>query len=460
MTREEFKRKFRRTPVARPELTLLTVFLAAIAIGAGLLALPVSSRAGMPHLAPLDALFMSTSATCVTGLAVVDVASQFSAFGQAVILFLIQLGGVGIMTFAAFFMVVLGRELTAKSEALISSTIGGEENRSLRYLLKSTIGMAFGCELAGAAVLAWHAHGLGHSWPSALWHGLFQAVSAFCNAGISIEHGGIATSRTDWVVMGVTAILVVAGSLGFVVLSELANRAANIRGTGGRLSLHTVIVLEAMAVLCAVGFASFAIVEWGQSLAGMGAVEKTAVAAFQAVASRTSGFAPVDMAATSPVTKFATTVLIFIGGAPGSAAGGIKSTTAAILVLTMAAVVRGERCVSVRMRTIPAVVTGQAVASFMTMVFLALATAIALLVTEGGRGADPASLIFEAVSACSTTGLSLGATGTLSPAGRIVTVAAMYVGRIGPLTAAFLVGRAGGRDMSLTRFPEEDVIVG
>lgn len=464
MTRRDFLRRFRKSRETRPETSLLVVFLAAIVAGALLLWSPLSAGRGAPSLSLADAFFMATSATCVTGLATVDVPSQFSAFGQLVILLLIQLGGVGIMTFAAFFLVVLGRQLTAKSESLISSTIGGEENRSLRSLLKSTIGLAVGFEMVGAAALAAHLHAHGCPWARAVWRGMFHAVSSFCNAGISIEPGGMVPFRGDWAFMAVTILLVVAGSMGFVVMSELSGPrgAGQGRAAARSLSLHTTLVLRMFAILCVTGFVAFIALEWNRSLRGLPVGEKTAIATFQSIAARTSGFSTISVADTTPAVKFITMVQMFVGGAPGSAAGGIKTTTAAILLLTMVSIIHGRASVQVRSRSIPAQVVGQAVAAFMTMTLLALATICVLLVTECHTpgGISGASAVFEAISACSTTGLSLGATPCLSTAGRVALVFAMYLGRIGPLTAAFLVGRAGGRDGALVKFPEEDVIVG
>lgn len=439
---------------------MLLVFFAAIVIGAVLLMLPFASRDSAPPLGIVNAFFMATSATCVTGLAPLDVATQFSGFGQAVILFLMQLGGVGIMTFAAFFMVILGKDLSAQNETLITSTIGGEENRSLRRLLSSTIGLALGCELIGTVVIARHLRLNGAGLGDAVWRGLFHSISSFCNAGLYLESGGMTAMRRDATMMAVTVALVIVGSLGFVVISELLRFRASRRGRRW-LSLHSSLVLWTLLLISAGSMAAFVLLEWGHALSEMPVPEKLAVAGFQSVAARTSGFTTLDVSHTTAATKFITVLQMFVGGAPGSAAGGIKTTTAAILFMTMVAIARGKGTVTVRSRTIPAPVVGQAVAAMVTMSMLVLTTACALLATECRGGAVlPGAAVFEAFSACGTTGLSLGATPHLSAPGRIILVFAMYLGRIGPLTAAFLMRRAGGRNSPIVEFPEEEVIVG
>ncbi len=463
MNKADFIKRFRKTQATSPEATLLGTFLAAMLVGSLLLASPLAQRAGAPLLGYVDALFMAVSATCVTGLTVVDVSSQFSLFGQAVILVLIELGGIGIMTFATFFVVLAGRELTAKSESLISATIGGDENRNLKSLLTSTVALAATCEAAGAAIFARAFHAGGMDWPHAAWHGLFHAVSSFCNAGFALRPDSLIGLRGDTAFMLATCALVIVGSLGFIVVSDILNFRPWMRNIAKRrrLSLHSSLVLRTALLLIVFGTAAFLVFEWDNALAGMAPGGKVAVAAFQSMASRTCGFTTVDMSATSLPTQFLTILQMFIGGAPGSAAGGIKTTTFAVLLLTMAAIVGNRRATLYRSRAIPETVLREAVAVFILSIIMVSATIGALLVTENPPADDGSAtrLFFDAVSACSTTGLSLGAAARLSVPGRVIVIVAMYLGRVGPLTAAFMIGRAG-RTRTQLKYPEEDVIVG
>lgn len=460
MTKAEFISRFRKTPANNPEATLLATFFVVALLGTVLLALPLALRPGAAPLSLVDAAFTAMSAVCVTGLCVVDVASRFSLFGQAVILVLIELGGLGIITFATFFAVLAGRDLNAKSESLINSTIGGDESRNLKSLLKSTVGLVVSFECVAAAILAYVQHSRGVDWIHAVWHGVFHSVSSFCNAGFSLTPDSLIGYRSDVPVMLVTCVLVIVGSLGFMVVCDLigfkSNSAAMKRR---RISLHTSLVLQTALALVVFGTLAFLAFEWNHSLAGLGRGEKIVVAAFQSIASRTCGFTTVDMAETSSPTRFLTELQMFIGGAPGSTAGGIKTTTFAVLLLTMVSTVRRRPETIYRARAIPEKVVRGAVAVFLISIFTVCATAGMLLVTENPLPENVEKLFFDAVSACSTTGLSLGAVTGFSTAGKIVTIVAMYIGRVGPLTAAFLIGRSGS-SRAQVKYPEEDVIVG
>lgn len=462
MTRLEFIRKFKKVPSTSPEATLLGTFLVVITIGAMLLASPHARKFGAPELSVLNAVFTAVSATCVTGLSVVDIANQFSIFGQVIILSLIQLGGIGIMTFATFFAIILGKHLSCKSENIINGTIGGSETISLKALLIRTVSLAISVEAIGAVILALRFKAIGLDWGNAVWHGVFHAVSAFCNAGFALQSDSLISLCGDVTLLLTICMLVIIGSLGFVVISEILQLRPQNRKKVRRshLSIHSVLIIRMAIILGIAGFFTFLIPEWDNALNGLSIMKKITISAFQAFASRTSGFTAVNMTDTHFSTQFATMLGMFIGGAPGSAAGGLKTTTAAVLILTTIAIIRNKNATIFKNRTIPGAVIRSAIAVFMLSAFFNVLVIGLLLVTEQTTASNlPIVIIFESISALSTTGLSLNETPMLSTPGRIIVIAAMYIGRVGPLAVALSIGRS--RHIPTTiKYPEEGVIVG
>ncbi len=450
----------------KPRWIVIQAVAAVILVGTFLLTLPWASRSG-EWTPPLTALFMATSATCVTGHTLVDVGVYFSPFGQVVLLALCQVGGLGFMTLATFLLVLAGRRLSVQSEMTLMSTLGVEEAHEIRILLWRTVFFTLGVEALGALILAVRlaaAHGLPAG--TALWHGGFHAVSGFCNAGFTLYPDSLAGLRGDPVILLTMTVLIALGGVGFLVVHDFVRSRAwhPRRARRGRLALHSRIVFWATGILVAGGAALFAILEWHGSLGGLGTADRLVCSLFQSASARTAGFSMADVAQCQPATRFALTLLMFIGGAPGSAAGGIKVTTAVILVGAMLTMIRGRREIVLLGRTITARGVEAALAVFMTATLALVGLYGLLLLTEARNlalpqaGFTPDFLWFDAVSAFGTVGLSTNIMPALTAAGHLVVIAAMFIGRCGPLTVALLVGIKEQRQ--LLRYPEENVMVG
>jgi trk system potassium uptake protein TrkH len=451
---------------AHPELIAALTFAVAIAVGTLLLCLPMASAAG-GWTDPVTAFFTAVSATCVTGLVVVDTGSYFSHAGQFVILGLIQLGGLGIMTFATTLLVLAGRRLSLRDEFVLMDALGNVQFRGIRSLLRRTIAFVATFELVGAAIVAVRlATAYDYGWPRAIYHGLFHSISAFCNAGFALHGDSLSRFRGDPVISLTIVALLVAGGLGFIVLFNLSllRLWRRDRLARGRLSLHSSLALSASLVLMAIGWFGVLFLEWRGVLSELGLGEKLLVSLFQGTTPRTAGFNVVDMAALAPATQFLTSILMFIGGCPSSTAGGIKVTTMVVLLCATHDLVRGRARTDIWQRTIPAGLVREAIAIVLLGSFCVMLAYGVLLVTEHVGLADqqtPISseaLLFEVISAFGTVGLSTGITASLSTVGKLLLACCMFIGRLGPLTLA--VSMSVGVRPKAVIYPEEDVIVG
>ena len=451
-------------PRMTPPRLLLISFLALIAFGTlGLRTIP-GLYVGV-QLGWVDALFTATSAVCVTGLIVVDTATHFTLRGQAFLLLLIQLGGLGILTFTTLIIQALGRRLSLHHEAVASSYAEIAPQLDFRKLVRSIVVLTLLFEAIGATVLfvAWRPRfGAGE----AAWHAGFQSISAFCNAGFSTFSDSLTGFQRQPLVLGVVMTLIVAGGLGFLVFEELRHVVARRRGDERlRLSLHTRLVLQMSAVLLAGGWATFTVLEWTNALGSLPAPDRLVNSLFMSVTARTAGFNTVDYSATTVSSNFATILLMSIGGSPGSTAGGLKTTTVALIGLLALARLRGRTVTGFGYRTIPAETVQRAVGLFVVAFGLVTGAILLLAVLELGPGGSPSyerflGLMFEAVSAFNTVGLSMGETGGLSDAGRLLTVFLMYVGRVGPLSFAAAIAFEPDPGSSEFRYAHEDVIIG
>jgi trk system potassium uptake protein TrkH len=433
-------------------------FAGLVTFGAlGFLALPGLYTG--PRLGVVDAFFTAASAVCVTGLIVVDTATYFTGWGQAWILVLIQVGGLGILTFATLILQLAGGRGPLELESATGSGIGVKPG-AIRRVLLPVLATTFAIEAVGATGLwlLWRAP-LGSG--AAVWPAVFHAISAFCNAGFSTFTENLAGWRTAPPVLLTLGGLIVLGGLGFVVVEDLRTRW--VRRRARRLSTHSRVTLGATAVLLLGGAAVFLLFETSGTLAELGFVDRVVNALFMAATPRTAGFNTVDYGSISDPGLVLTVALMYVGGAPGSTAGGIKVTTAALLVLAFWARLRGRAEVAVGRRT----VRGETVASATSLAVGAigiLATAIfLLLVVEhaaiAGDRTDLVRLVFEAHSAFGTVGLSMGRTADLTPAGRVIITLLMFVGRVGPVSlAAAMAVRAGRR--AAYRYSYDEVAVG
>ncbi len=444
-----------------PARLMVSSFAAVILVGALLLSLPQASAAP-EAVRPVDALFTATSAVCVTGLIVKDTGGDFTLFGQMVILVLIQLGGLGIMTFSVSLALVLGRTLSKSRAVVMQDMLDQESVREVFNLVRFLAAATLVIEAAGALALFTcfaRRQGLTLATLPRLAHSaVFHSVSAFCNAGFSLYSTSFEAWRSDVWVNGIIASLIVLGGLGFPVLRDLAlvgKRRRLREERGPRLRMQTKVVLWTSAVLIVVGAVVFYFVDAGDTLAGHPFGTRALASLFQSVTARTAGFNTVRIASVGHAGLLLLLVLMFIGASPGSTGGGVKTTTAATLWSAGWSTLRGRPRTEMFRRTVPRGVVRRAVA-LLTCSALALAVAgVALMSVEDQPFRD---LVFELFSAFGTVGLSTGATPKLTDAGRLIITAVMFVGRLGPLTLALLfVGEA--RQASYA-YPEERLMIG
>lgn len=405
----------------------------------------------------MDALFTACSAVCITGLTVIDPGVHLSRFGHCVLLVLVQLGCVGIMTLGTFFLVMVGRRLSLSSEMEVTSNFGVRGVKGWRGLVVWVVLSMTVVELLGMWVL--HSLSPALSWFSAY----FYSVMAFCNAGFSLASDSVAGFKGQPLVLLVFGVLVLLGGMGFLVFHNLCTIKFWRRNlvTRGRLSLHSNVVLQISAFLLLGMFVFFLALEWRGALEPFSLSEKGAIAFFQAVTPRTCGFTVVPVHELHPATRFVSEVLMFIGAAPGGAGGGIKVTTFAVFLVTIVAICRGCRDSTIFKRSIPDTVVRESIVIVMVFAGAIALAMTALLVTESG-GENPIPfehLLFEAVSAVSTTGLSCGnTTVSLSTAGRFVIMLCMLCGRLGAIGVVMLIG---GQDEPVAiRYPREELVVG
>ncbi len=433
---------------------LAVSFLGAILLGTFLLWLPISVRSG--RLSFIDAVFTSTSAVCVTGLTVCDTASAFSPFGQGVILSLIQLGGLGIMTFSTMILLVAGRKIAIADRIAVQQDFSPAAIKDFRSLVRDVFLYAFAVEAAGSLLLlaGFLRHfPLGRAVPLSVFH----SISAFCNAGFSLFSDNLAAFGEDgWINLTVIALIIL-GGLGFLVQKDVAGCAVGIiRRRRCRMMLHSKLVLTVSLGLILLGFGLFLGLEWNRSLAGLSPRGKILASLFQAVTPRTAGFNTVDLTAVGPATGLLLMVLMFIGASPGSTGGGVKTSTIGVLAAFLRSKIMARDSVGLFRRTLP----GETILRALTAVLLALAlvfvASFLILLAQPDLGMR--SAVFEVFSAFGTVGLSLGATARLSGFSKIIIILTMYIGRIGPLAllSAFSRQRAKGR----FDYAEESVMTG
>lgn len=409
----------------------------------------------------LDAAFMATSAVCVTGLAVTDIATHFTMFGQAFLLALIQLGGLGMLAFTSLIILALGRRLSVRAETLAVSARDAAPHIDTRRLTLDVVRFTLLLEGTGAIILycLWVPS---FGWSGALWPALFHSVSSFCNAGFSTFSDSLIGMQTSPAVLCVVMMLITAGGIGFLTMEEAYLRCFNrLAHRPSRFSLHSQLVLWMSALLTIGGCLLFLLFERNGCLAALPPGHRICNALFMSVTARTAGFNTVDYTSVTDSGNFLTILLMTIGGSPGSTAGGLKTTTFAIIGLLAWSRFRALETTSFRGRSIPEETVQRSVGLMVVAVGIAAIGVFALAATEALPAVEERFLgrMFEVASAFNTVGLTMGVTPQLSSAGRIIAIVLMFMGRVGPVTlaAALIVRRPWG---SRFRYAYEEVVVG
>lgn len=432
-----------------PPQMLVAGFGALILIGSILLTTPWAVKDG-----PVDwltALFTATSAVCVTGLVVVDTGTHWSLFGQFIIMLLIQVGGLGVMSFATFFALLLGKRIHLRQRLVLQQALNQYSVEGIVKVFRYLLLFSFAIEAFAALILALHwAPAMGIK--KALWFGFFHAVSSFNNAGFDLfgNFGSLTGFTTDVLTNVVISGLFIIGGLGFVVLYELYDYRRN-----RKLSLHSKVVLFTTILLITLGTLTFLLAEYNHAFRMLSPSEKVLAAFFQAVTPRTAGFNTIDLSTLYLSTQLMIIALMFIGGSPGSTAGGIKTTTFGVLWLAIYSILRGKRDTEILRRRIESHEVSRALAIALLALFLIFIMTILVSMTHE---ADFLLIFFEVVSAMGTVGLSLGLTTQLNEMGQVLIIITMFLGRLGPLTIGYAL--AYKLKQPKVRYPEGKIMIG
>lgn len=432
-----------------PPMVLSLGFAILITIGGLLLSLPFFTKSG--QATPLvDSLFVAASASCVTGLTPVNTLEHWNTYGHILIIILIQIGGLGVMSLASIIPLILGKKIGMKSRQILKEQLNVESLEGMIVLFKYVLAFTFGTEVLGAILLSIKfvpLYGAGKG----VWYAVFHSISAFCNAGFDILGDSIFPFRDDLLINLTLCALVIVGGLGFVVTSELFRRRSF-----KKLSTHSKLVLMVTAILLVLGTVMFLFLENEDGVLQYETLKGSILESFfQSVVARTAGFYSVDLSKIKDSTALMLMGLMFVGGSPGSTAGGIKTTTLGVLFLSTHAVVRGESEPVVFGRHIGTETVRKALAIFLVSIVIILSVSFMLTITESAPLVD---ILYETVSALATVGASKGITPHLTDAGKNLITLCMYLGRIGPMTMAFAFGMKAKK--SLIRYPESFISIG
>ncbi|MCY6482767.1 TrkH family potassium uptake protein [Clostridium aestuarii] len=441
------KRKRKLAPVQIVALGFVIV----IFIGALLLMLPISSEGGI-RTPFIDCIFTSTSAVCVTGLITLNTAEYWSYFGKTIIIMLIQIGGLGFMSFATMFALLLGKRITLKERLIIQEAMNSFSLQGLVKLAKYILIFTFSVEGIGALFLSTKfipEYGI----LKGIYFSIFHSISAFCNAGFDLTGSSLMPYSQNVVVMITISALVILGGLGFTVWSEIYNY----KGIK-KLSLHSKLVISMTIFLILGGWILMFLFEMNnpETLQSLPIKGKVLGSLFAAITPRTAGFNSISTSAMTPAGKFLTMILMFIGGSPGSTAGGVKTATIGLVLMTVISVIRKREDTEVFKRTINKDLVYRAFAIIIISMGVVITTTIILSITEVGASLE--YILYEATSAFGTVGLTLGLTPNLSAIGKIVVAITMYIGRVGALT--LILALSNKKNGSAIKYPDGKILVG
>lgn len=430
-------------------------FLIIIVTGAVLLCFPISSNTHT-YTPFLDCLFTSTSAVCVTGLVVLDTGTHWSTFGQIVIICLVQIGGIGFMSFATFVLLIARRKISMQNRIVLKDSYNISHAGGIVRIAKHVLIFTFATELIGALLCMTTfiprygaAKGIGVS--------IFHSISAFCNSGFDVL--GNFNSLTEYAahpyILTVTAALVIIGGLGFFVMEDVFTCGRNFKS----LTFHTKLVLSTTFVLIIFGAAAIFIFEYNNpdTLGSLSMRDKIVESFFNSITPRTAGFNSLNMPSLTSISTLVIIFLMFIGGSPGSTAGGIKTTTISVLLITVYSWIKGKENIDVFHRRIGYNTLKKSITITILTILLILLDIFILSLTESGTFRQ---IVFEVFSAFGTVGLTMNFTPLLSTAGKIVIITAMYIGRLGPLTIALAISKQAFSSEGKYQYPEGDILLG
>lgn len=438
-----------------PAQVVLLSFAGWILLGALLLVLPVSAAPGK-KIEFIDALFLSTSATCVTGLASILPNEYLSVFGQMILLILLQVGGLGIMTLSSSMAVIMGRSLQMREQVIMQDVLDTSNSEELMGLIVGIVRYTFTIEFIGAIILTIGFYQEGFEIGQSMYFGFWHAISAFCNAGFALFSNNMEDFRSTGLIHFTIAFLLMFGGIGFSVMKDVVNVIRSKRSFRD-LSVHTKIVLTTHTFLLLFGTIYLFFGEFLHAFQEMSMWEKFQVAFFQSATTRTAGFNTINLNALHPHCIYMMILLMFIGASPGSTGGGVKTTTFAVLLQSVTATLRGKYDVEFFERRIPAATVVKSIAIFIISLIVVSGCILVIMRVEPDKSF--LALFFECVSAFGTVGLSLGITPFLTTLGKIVIISLMFVGRVGPLTLILGIGSRAVMPSNI-EYPEGKILIG
>lgn len=432
---------------------LVLGFFTVILIGGIILSLPISSASG-DFTSLIDSIFTATTSVCVTGLVTVDTGTHWSYFGKTIIMILIEIGGLGFMSFTTFVAVLIGKKITLKDRLLMQEAMNTVNFQGMVKLIRYIFAFTFSIQIIGAIILSTQfipEYGL----KKGAYFGLFHSVSAFCNAGIDIMGGfkSLTEYTSNPIIIMTISFLIIIGGLGFTVWSEIYN----IRSLK-KFSTHSKMVVLVTVSLLISGTILMFIFEFNNpgTIKGFSLGDKILNSWFAAVSPRTAGFNSISTADMTAAGEFLTMILMFIGGSPGSTAGGIKTTTFGVLVLTFICIIRGREDTEVFGKRFSKDLVYKAFAVFFIGLTIIVGGTMILSITEPSAAFD--YILYEVTSAFGTVGLTMGLTPSLSWMGKVVIIIIMYIGRVGPMTVALAL--ASGKAKRAIKYPEDKILIG
>lgn len=438
-----------------PTQIIVIGFAIVILVGAILLLLPIATKNG-ESAGIIDALFTSTSAVCVTGLVVRDTGTYWSSFGQVVILLLIQIGGLGFMTVGTLFAFAIRKKITFRERLIMQEALNQFKLSGIVRITKNILIVTFSIETIGALFLSIKFIPI-YGVKDGILFSFFHSISAFCNAGFDIvgNFKSLTPFVNDALINLVVILLIILGGLGFTVIMELLQKR-----NFSKLSLHSKMVLKITFILILIGFIGIFVLEYSNpfTLGQYDFKDKILPSLFHGVTPRTAGFNTLDTGKLTTASVFLTIVLMFIGGSSGSTAGGVKTTTIGVTIMMIYAIIRGKEDTEAYGKKIPMEIIKKSVAIIGLAMGLIIIVTMILSITEVDHSFK--EILFEAVSAFGTVGLSLGITSSLTNFGKIIISLTMFFGRVGPLTIFLALAYRRGNVKRLVRYPEEKVIVG